>query len=267
MDKRPIAFFDSGLGGLSCVEALLRRLPSESLLYYGDTLRAPYGDRSREELALFADQIADFLLAQDIKLLIVACNTVSALYIDGLSARCGPVPVLGMVDVTSRYLAARYAHKRLGIIATRATVNSGAYQRRIREAGYPAQVPALACPGFVPLIEAGVCDGPELEAAIRDTLDAFVREHRPEALVLACTHFPFIREPIRRLYPDLELIDPAEFVAQGAEELLRSRDALAPADALPRRRFFASKVTQPFRDAVCKVTGDESQSLERKTFE
>lgn len=267
MDKRPIAFFDSGLGGLSCVEALIRRLPSESLLYYGDTLRAPYGDRTREELVSFADQIGDFLTNQDVKLLIVACNTVSSLYIDGLRARYPELPVMGMLDPTAQAVAERYRDKRLGVIATRATVASGAYQRRIREAGYPGEVPALACPGFVPMIEAGVCEGPEPEALIRETLDGFIRTNRLEALVLGCTHFPFIRQPLQRLYPALELIDPATIVARGAEELLRSRDALAQADAVPQRRFYASKATEPFLAAVRRATGDRTQSLELKRFE
>lgn len=264
MDNRPIAFFDSGIGGLSCVDALLRLLPDESLLYYGDTLHAPYGDKTLEELASYAERIGDFLTGQNVKLLVVACNTLSSLYIEQLRLRYRPLPVIGMVGVTARYIAGACQGRRLGVIATRGTVASGAYQRRIREAGFSDQVPALACPGFVPMIEAGICEGPELEALVGRTMDRFVAETGIDSLVLGCTHYPFIAGTIQNRYPALRLIDPAEILARAVRDRLAERDALAEPGAVSRRRFYASRLTGPFLETVRRVCGDENQRVEEK---
>ena len=134
-DDRAIALFDSGMGGLTCVEALKRQLPGESLIYYGDCLRAPYGDRTVETLKLFSEQIGDFLTSLNIKMLVVACNTISSLCLGNLKERYPSLPVVGMIDMTVKHVAGAYPDRNIGIIATSAAIKSGMYVKKLRESG------------------------------------------------------------------------------------------------------------------------------------
>lgn len=153
-DDRAIALFDSGMGGLTCVKALKRELPGESIIYYGDCLRAPYGDRSVETLKVFSQQIADFLTSFPVKMLVVACNTISSLCLGNLKDRYPMLPVEGMIDMTVKTVAETYPDRNIGIIATSAAIKSGTYVKKLRESGCKGKLYPLACPGFVPAVEA-----------------------------------------------------------------------------------------------------------------
>lgn len=264
MDNRAIAFFDSGIGGLSCVQAFKERLAGESLVYYGDTLHAPYGDREAAELRDFAERIADFLTEQDIKMLVVACNTISSLHLGALRDRYPALPVVGTVEPTAKYLAENCAGRSIGIIATRATVASGTYPAQLKRQGRTEKVYSLACPDFVPMIEAGVHEGPEAEAVVRRSMDDFVRSTGIDVLVLGCTHFPFIQRTIQRLYPHLELIDPAEIMAAGAESILTESGALAGPGVQFTERYYFSLVTETCCSAVGCVSN--AQPMELKLY-
>lgn len=255
MDDRSVGFFDSGIGGLSCVEAFRKRLPEESLIYYSDELHAPYGDRTPAEIASFSDRITAYMVRRNVKLLMVACNTVSSLHLPGLRADYPELPIVGTIEPTAEFLAAKYPDRDIGVIATRATVASGTYTAQLKKYGCRGEIYALACPDFVPMIEAGVHRGPEAEAVIRRTMDGFVAQTGIEVLVLGCTHYPFIEEPIRGLYPRLELVDPAELMAARAESLLRQRDALASPDAQRREEYYTSAVTPVCRRCVERSGG------------
>lgn len=264
MDDRAIGFFDSGIGGLSCVSAFKALLPHESVLYYGDVLHAPYGDRSREELAGFANRIADFLTAQNIKMLTVACNTISSFHLDALRARYPGLPVVGTIEMTAEYLAGACKGRRIGIIATRATVSNGTYVAQLKKYGCSQGVYPLACPEFVPMIESGVHDGPQAEAVVRRAMDGFIRETDPQVLVLGCTHFPFIAGVIQRLYPQLELVDPALIIAAGAKAILEEKQALASPGGAVTERYYASLITPACLSAVETVSG--RRDVELKVF-
>ena len=262
-DDRAIALFDSGMGGLTCVEALKRQLPGESLIYYGDCLRAPYGDRTVETLKLFSEQIGDFLTSLNIKMLVVACNTISSLCLGNLKERYPALPVVGMIDMTVKHVAGAYPDRNIGIIATSAAIKSGMYVKKLRESGCRGELFPLACPSFVPAVEAGIYDGPEAEAIVRDALDEYMEKNQVSALILGCTHFPFLRPVIEKLYPTVLIIDPAEIVAQGIKDMIGDR-ALTAGSGAGEQRFYTSKLTDAFTQAVKEISPSESCNIQVK---
>lgn len=262
-DDRAIALFDSGMGGLTCVEALKRQLPGESLIYYGDCLRAPYGDRTVETLKLFSEQIGDFLTSLNIKMLVVACNTISSLCLGNLKERYPSLPVVGMIDMTVKHVAGAYPDRNIGIIATSAAIKSGMYVKKLRESGCRGELFPLACPSFVPAVEAGIYDGPEAEAIVRDALDEYMEKNQVSALILGCTHFPFLRPVIEKLYPTVLIIDPAEIVAQGIKDMIGGR-ALTAGSGAGEQRFYTSKLTDAFTQAVKEISPSESCNIQVK---
>ena len=262
-DDRAIALFDSGMGGLTCVEALKRQLPGESLIYYGDCLRAPYGDRTVETLKLFSEQIGDFLTSLNIKMLVVACNTISSLCLGNLKERYPALPVVGMIDMTVKHVAGAYPDRNIGIIATSAAIKSGMYVKKLRESGCRGELFPLACPSFVPAVEAGIYDGPEAEAIVRDALDEYMEKNQVSALILGCTHFPFLRPVIEKLYPTVLIIDPAEIVAQGIKDMIGGR-ALTAGSGAGEQRFYTSKLTDAFTQAVKEISPSESCNIQVK---
>lgn len=262
-DDRAIALFDSGMGGLTCVEALKRQLPGESLIYYGDCLRAPYGDRTVETLKLFSEQIGDFLTSLNIKMLVVACNTISSLCLGNLKERYPALPVVGMIDMTVKHVAGAYPDRNIGIIATSAAIKSGMYVKKLRESGCRGELFPLACPSFVPAVEAGIYDGPEAEAIVRDALDEYMENNQVSALILGCTHFPFLRQVIEKLYPSVLIIDPAEIVAQGIKDMIGDR-ALTAGSGAGEQRFYTSKLTDAFTQAVKEISHSESCDIQVK---
>ena len=262
-DDRAIALFDSGMGGLTCVEALKRQLPGESLIYYGDCLRAPYGDRTVETLKLFSEQIGDFLTSLNIKMLVVACNTISSLCLGNLKERYPALPVVGMIDMTVKHVAGAYPDRNIGIIATSAAIKSGMYVKKLRESGCRGELFPLACPSFVPAVEAGIYDGPEAEAIVRDALDEYMEKNQVSALILGCTHFPFLRPVIEKLYPSVLIIDPAEIVAQGIKDMIGGR-ALTAGSGAGEQRFYTSKLTDAFTQAVKEISHSESCNIQVK---
>ena len=242
-DDRAIALFDSGMGGLTCVKALKSQLPGESIIYYGDCLRAPYGERSVETLKVFSQQIADFLTSFPVKMLVVACNTISSLCLGSLKDRYPDLPVEGMIDMTVKYVAETCSDRDIGIIATSAAIKSGTYVKKLRESGCRGELFPLACPGFVPAVEAGIYEGAEAEAIVREALDGYMRENDPSALILGCTHFPFLRPAIEKLYPSLLIIDPAEIVARGIKTMMEDHALTAGSGENPQQRLYTSKLT------------------------
>ncbi|MFR1434155.1 MAG: glutamate racemase [Acutalibacteraceae bacterium] len=188
MDNRPIGIFDSGLGGLTAVRQLLRLLPGEDIVYFGDTGRVPYGNRSRETIARYARQDCRFLLENDVKLLIAACGTVSSAAADILEEM--PVPAFGVVEPAAKAAVEATHSGRIGVIGTSATVRSGAFQRCITDLRQDVQVIMQACPLFVPLVENGWIDREDPVA--RGMAERYLqplREQRIDTLILGCTHF------------------------------------------------------------------------------
>ena len=226
-DPRPIGIFDSGIGGLTVLAALQRRLPGERYIYLGDTARLPYGMKSAETVVRYALRAAEFLAAHGIKMLVVACNTASAAALPALEEAM-TVPVIGVVGPGARVAVAGTAG-RVGIIGTESTIASGAYLRAVRALRPEVEVVARACPLFVPLAEEGWWDHPVTREVARLYLEPFAGG-RVDTLVLGCTHYPLLQPAIAAtLGPGVRLVDSAEAVA-GEVEALVAQQALASSD-------------------------------------
>jgi glutamate racemase len=254
-DSRPIGVFDSGIGGLTAVREFYRQLPHESIVYFGDTARVPYGNKSKETVTRFALEIASFLVRRDVKCLVVACASASSHALDALRARF-TLPIVGVIEPAARAAVAASPGGRIGVVGTLATVGSGAFPAAVQALAPAAQVRSRACPLFVPLVEEGWLD----HAATRLVAGEYLADLRTaglETLILGCTHYPLIAPLIGELMgPGVSLVDSGAEAARATAELLAARGLLAPASAEearhhfylsdePRRRSF-SRVAESF---------------------
>lgn len=260
----PIGVFDSGLGGLTVAHAIMRRLPNERIVYFGDTARVPYGPKSPETVRRYSREIAAFLLEQGVKAIVVACNTATAHALPVLRAELD-VPVLGVVEPGAR-AAVRATHSgRIGVIATEGTIRSGAYERAIHEASPSADVTALACPLFVPLVEEGWTDHDATQLVAEEYL-APVRRQGVDTLVLGCTHYPLLKPLIGEVVGrSVRLIDSAEETAADTERMLREHGLQAPTREASYR-FVASDDPQQFLSLGQRFFGDTIESVEIRSL-
>lgn len=266
MNNHPIGAFDSGVGGLSCLENWKQIFPDESVIYFGDVARAPYGDKEPETLHRYAAQITDFLVSNGAKMLVIACNTVSALCADELRIRYPDIPIIDVISPTVSYISQTDRFQKVGVIATKATINSGTYERKLLESGTKAQIFSQSCPLFVPLIENGFREGVVVDTVVAHYLDSFVSETGIDALVLGCTHYPFIEGAIRKLYPQLEIINPSKIVTQQVQKVLLEQNLQAEKGAKAKYDFYASNLSDIFMDIVAHVRPDNNYSINEKTF-
>ncbi|OFW75053.1 MAG: glutamate racemase, partial [Alicyclobacillus sp. RIFOXYA1_FULL_53_8] len=212
-DVRPIGVFDSGIGGLTVAAAISRELPNEQIYYFGDTARCPYGDRDPEEVVQYSIQVLDFLYEQGVKMLVVACNTATAAALPILVERYD-VPVLGVIQPGARAATTISGHGKIGVIGTAVTVRSGAYEWAVKEVDNSADVISLACPAFVPLVERGDLQGPEVESIVRESLETLVAQS-VDTLILGCTHYPLLQDTIQLVMGSrVRLISSAEETAR-----------------------------------------------------
>ena len=247
MDERPIGVFDSGLGGLTAVREIRSILPFENIIYFGDTSRVPYGGRSREILLKYARQDVHFLRSFDIKALLVACGTVSTTSLPQLQAESADLPILGVVEPACRRALAATRNKRVGLIATAASVRSGAYERTLAAMDGDVTVIARACPLFVPLVENGRYRVGDcvIETVAREYLEPLKAEGI-DTLIMGCTHYPLLEEVVAQVMgPGVTLVDSG---AQAARQL---KDSLTAHDALCSERpggitLYASDITGDF---------------------
>jgi len=227
MDERPIGVFDSGLGGLTAVREIRSILPSENIIYFGDTSRVPYGGRSREILLKYARQDVHFLRSFDIKALLVACGTVSSNVLPVLQQE-SDVPILGVVEPACRCALAATRNKRVGLIATAASVRSGAYERALAAMDGEVTVIAKACPLFVPLVENGRYRVGDcvIETVAREYLES-LKEAGVDTLIMGCTHYPLLEEVVAKVMgPGVTLVDSGAQAARQLKESLTRRGAL-----------------------------------------
>lgn len=244
--NKPIGIFDSGVGGLTVFRAVQRRLPDENVIYLGDTARIPYGTKSLETVRRYSIEDADFLLSQGIKLLVVACNTASALALDTLRDHL-PIPVVGVIAPGARRAAALSARQRIGVIATEATVASRAYTEAIRAVMPELRVIEKACPLFVPLAEEGWIGHPVTEMVAAEYL-APLRNAGIDTLVLGCTHYPILRPPIQTVMGDaVTLVDSGESAAEEVEAVLAACNLLNPGTTHRMTRFCVTDAGHRFR--------------------
>jgi len=230
-DPRAIGFFDSGVGGLTVLREVMRRLPDESTIYLGDNARAPYGPRSDDEVNRFSAQCLDELAARDVKAIVVACNTSSAIALPHLRLRYDR-PLLGVVRPGATAAALATRNQRVGVIATIATVRSRAYFQAIKEEDPFVQVIELATPKLVPLVEAGQLEGPLVDEVVSEQIAPLLTgDHDIDTLLLGCTHYPLLAPVIRRtIGADVAVIDSASATASALAALLEMHSLNAPPD-------------------------------------
>lgn len=253
MDNRPIGFFDSGLGGLTCISPLLSAMPGERIIYFGDTARTPYGSKAASTIRTFSLQIADFLIKRDVKMIVIACNTVSSICLDELQELYPDIPVIGIIRPAAEKVAASCdKERRVGIIGTKATIKSKAYEKHINELMPDISIQSIACPTFVPLIEEGIIENEIMDLSIRYYMDHFINYHRIDTLILGCTHYPLIRDNISRLYPHIEIIDPSLEVASHVYRELSGRNMLA-VNSNFENTFYASDLSENFINMINRI--------------
>lgn len=252
--ESPIGIFDSGVGGLSVADQICKKLPRERFVYLGDQLHVPYGERSPEEIRYFALSITDFLLRQDAKMVIMACNVSSALVLDAARELFTQAPIIGVIDAGVR-AAARIASSKVGVLATTGTAKSGAYMRGLKSIDPSIEVFQQPCPGFVPLVESGMCDTPEAEATARKYVEPLI-EAGCDTLVLGCTHYPFLTGVIAGIAgPDVRIIDPAEETALEAANILGDAGTLNPSCFEPAQVYYTSGCPDSFAGLGGRLLG------------
>jgi glutamate racemase len=258
-DERPIGVFDSGIGGLTVFKALADRLPGERMVYLGDTARVPYGTKSAEVVARYSLKNAQFLLEREIKLLVVACNTASAVAVPRLAANL-PIPVVGVIEPGAKAAAAR-GKSRVGVIGTPGTIRSGAYQRALLAHRPELSVFTQACPLFVPLAEEGWTRGAVPAAIAREYL-ASLRAQEIDALVLGCTHYPLLREVIaEEMGPNVALIDSAQATSEAVAEALDARGLRGNGSG--GHAFFVTDTVERFIEVGQRFLGQPIDSAEQ----
>ncbi|MCF8054196.1 MAG: glutamate racemase [Deltaproteobacteria bacterium] len=245
-DSRAIGIFDSGVGGLTVVRAVMERLPWESIIYFGDTARVPYGIKSRETITEYALQITDFLLQKNVKLLIIACNTMAAVAYPAIKLR-SPTPVLDVIDAGARLAVAKTVSGRIGVIGTPATINSNAYARSIHRYRTESFVFSQSCPLFVPLVEEGWFNHPITRAVAQEYLQPLLTESI-DSLVLGCTHYPLLKPLLREVIGgSIHLIDSAEAMAEIAANILRLENLAVTESSSPDYEFFVTDIPHRFQ--------------------
>lgn len=250
MDNRAIGIFDSGLGGLTAVRELLHILPHEDVIYFGDTGRVPYGTRSRETILKYARQDMRFLLSKQVKMVIAACGTVSS--VAGQLGDDLPVLFTGVVEPTALAASLATQNRRVGVIGTTATIQSGSYRRALHRLDPSLHVVEQDCPLFVPLVENGFSDPHDpVPQLVAERYLQPLREQAVDTLILGCTHYPILREVIAKVMGrGVTLIDSGQETASFAAELLRSHNALCDRTGGGTHQFYVSDRVEGFSKAA-----------------
>lgn len=263
----PIGIFDSGIGGLTVVKKVMEVLPDEDIIYFGDTARVPYGIKSSNTVKQYAVQITDFLVQKKVKMILIACNTVTAAADQEVKNAAGTIPVLEVIEAGSKAaIAIPPLKKRIAVIGTMATVSAGAYQKTLTKMDPEVQVFSKACSLLVPLAEEGWVDN---EVALL-TLNHYLEDIRSmdlDALILGCTHYPLFRKSIEKVLnnPEIQIIDSAESIASMAKEVLTKMNLLDT----PHNRTFDCYVTdkpQRFQQLADNFLGEKINRVEIVTL-
>jgi glutamate racemase len=267
-DRRAIGVFDSGVGGLTVLSELRRRLPGESTLYLGDNARAPYGPRPADEVRAFTSECIAWLLGHDVKLLVVACNTATSQALPMVRDQAD-VPVIGVVRPGAVSAAAATRSGHVGVMATAGTVASGAYLAAMGEANPLVVVTQQACPTLVPLVEAGRIEGPEAEREVRGYLEPmFAGDPGIDTLLLGCTHYPLLRSTIGRIAGrDVAVVDSAFTTAIAVEDLLDALQARSDIAGPSQNRIATTGDVATFTGVAERIFGDRLPDVEAASVE
>jgi glutamate racemase len=257
-DKKnsPIGVFDSGVGGLTVAREIIRQMPAEKLVYFGDTARVPYGSKSRDTVIHYSRQIYRFLMTKKVKAIVIACNTASAYALETLASE-SEVPIIGVIHSGARAAAAATKNGRIGIIGTSGTVDSKIYPKTIKAIQPEVEVIQKACPLLVPLVEEGLTHDSVTDEIIRRYVSE-IKQKYIDTLVMGCTHYPLLRSAIRRIMGNsVTLVNPAYETAVELRELLRSKELLGSEDNKAKHSFYVSDLAEKFRDFASSILPQE----------
>ncbi len=246
MNNKPIGVFDSGLGGLTVVKSILEFMPEENIIYFGDTAHVPYGTRSKEQITQYVMDDVRFLSTFDIKAVVIACNTADSVAKKSIEEKY-PLPLFGAVEPAAKEAAMLTKNKRIGVMATNATVQSGAYEKAIKNFCPDATVISEACPLFVPLIEDGrFLKGDSVIESVAKEYVRVMEEEKVDTLVLGCTHYPLLTDIISSLLPDVRLVSSSLAAAKSLKEMLTANGMKNESGKGGEMRIFVSDKAQDF---------------------
>ena len=257
----PIGLFDSGIGGLTVAKELIKTLPSEDIIYLGDTARVPYGTKSGRTVIAYSHSNTEFLISKGVKLLVVACNTASSVSIPSLREEFD-IPVIGVIDPGARKAVSVTKTGKIGVIGTPSTINSSAYKKAIENLNPDIEVVSKACPLFVPLADEGWIEGQITESIAREYLDP-IKETGIDVLVLGCTHYPLLKYTIQKIMGDqITLVDSAEETASQIKEILVKKDLLNDNGTQSDRKFYLTDVSETFISVAGRFLGEKIDKIE-----
>lgn len=259
--NKPIGVFDSGVGGLTVVRALMERLPNENIVYFGDTARVPYGTKSRTTIETFTAQIVEFLLQNQVKALVIACNTIAAVAGKKVQQMAGNMPVLSVIEAGAQAALSTTHNNHIGVIATNTTVNSNAYARAIHAHNPNTRVVSQATPLLVPLVEEGWLDHEVTRLTVREYMKSLLTEDI-DTLVLGCTHFPHLKPLIHKEAPHIELVDSSTTTAEATAQALTAAQLLNNSTQLPDYRFYVSDIPLRFQTIGERFLGRSLEQIE-----
>jgi len=266
----PIGVFDSGVGGLTVVKEIIREIPNESIVYFGDTARVPYGSKSEDVVKKFSLQILNFLISKKVKMIVVACNTASSYALESLREKTS-LPVLGVIEPVAKKSVSITKTGRIGVIGTEGTIKSRAYENSIKKLDKKIEVFSVACPLFVPVVEEGWVDGSPNEKIVEDIAKNYLfplKKNRIDTLILGCTHYPLIKNVIRRVMgTDIHLIDSADSCAEDVKKLLNSLGLSSEKTNTPLYKFYVSDAPEKFKTMGSMFLGRTISKVEKIDIE
>jgi len=254
MNAAPIGVFDSGLGGLTVAKEIINRLPEENIVYLGDTARVPYGTRTNKTIRFFAKELVEFMLTKKVKVIVVACNTMSAVALHEINKSAGSIPVINVIDPVVEYLTKQNMDK-IGVLGTRATIKSNIYEEKLKKSRKNISVISKSCPLFVPIIEEGFTGHTIADELIREYISDFKNEDL-DSLILGCTHYPLISDKISNfLGKKVNIIDSAKLTAKYLDDFLGAEDLKNP-NKKTNNEFYFTEVSSSTKNMVNLVFGE-----------
>jgi len=259
--NQAIGIFDSGIGGLTVMQELMKRLPHEPLIYFGDTARLPYGEKSPEAIIRYSIENAIFLMEQNIKLLVIACNTASAFALEKLQ-KIFSIPILGVIEPGAENAVQSTRNQHIAVLGTKGTIKSGVYQREIEKKMPKARVVSIACPLFVPLVEERFFHHPAARLIVKEYL-APLHEQKVDTVLLGCTHYPLLKQLIMEELPSsLVIVDSASTCAEKVADILKLHHLANATDQKPYHRYFVSDDPKKFQSLGTDFLGSPIDHVE-----
>jgi glutamate racemase len=262
MDNRPIGMFDSGVGGLTVLKEYIKELPNENFIYFGDTARIPYGNKSKETIIKYSKQIVNFLIEQNVKMIVIACGTASAQAYTELQESYS-IPIKNIITPVAKLVTS----KNIGVIATKGTIGSHAWENSIRVYNSDAKILPVACPLFVPIVEESFVDTDIAKQIVSNHL-ASLKNSGIDTLVLGCTHYPVLSNLIAsELGPSVKLVNVGEFSANDTKEFLKNNNLLNIIENEPEYKFYSSDATNSFKNISKLFLDMEIEKVEKINIE